>query len=105
MLGLSGETVRVLCAKAGVRSRFIHRKNRIAGREPTNLRKERVIVMMRDEHLTCAQASRISGVPESTIRGWCKEVALSPRLPIKEIVANRDRSDRCQGGFVLYGMS
>lgn len=89
VLGLSGETVRVLCAKAGVRSRFTHRKNRIAGREPTNLRKERVIAMMRDEHLTCAQASRISGVPESTIRGWCKEVGIVSPLAYKR---NRRKS-------------
>ena len=71
--GLSGETVRQECILRGIVSRFAHSESREQGIPAEHPQKERVIAMVRDERLTFAHVAQLEDLPESTIRGWCKE--------------------------------
>ena len=81
--GIEGETVRVECLRLGIVSRFAQQKTRGRGKMASHPQRERLVKMVHEEGLTIAHVARTEGVPESTLRGWCKKDKVSSPLAWK----------------------
>lgn len=72
-VGLSGETIRTECRSRGIASRFSHKSSKAKGKVGVDPKRKLCVRMIDEEKLTYAHVARTEGIPESTLRGWCRE--------------------------------